>query len=62
MEHQLKTGSGVNEVKSSLDELQNVIGGDGCSADSLNRLTNALKDINEEVNMLRTVIQIQTQA
>jgi len=26
----------------------------------LNRLTNALKDINEEVNMLRTVIQIQT--
>ncbi len=62
MEHQLQTGNSVNEVKSSLDELQNVIGGDGCSTDSLNRLTNALEDINEEVNMLRTIIQIQTQA
>ncbi|NQZ22722.1 MAG: hypothetical protein HRT53_11765 [Colwellia sp.] len=61
MEHQLNTGKSVNEVKSSLDDLQNVIGGDNCSADSLIRLTRALKDINEEVNMLRTVIQIQTQ-
>jgi len=61
MEHHLKTGESVNEVKSSLDDLQNVIGGDSCSADSLIRLTRALKDINEEVNMLRTVIQIQSQ-
>jgi hypothetical protein len=60
MEHQLKTGKSVNEVKTSLDELQNVIGSDACSTDSLIRLTRALKDINEEVNMLRTVIQIQT--
>jgi len=62
MEFQLKTNSCVNEVKSSLDELQNVIGGDGCSADSLIRLSRALKDINEEVNMLRTVVQIKTQS
>jgi hypothetical protein len=60
MEHQIKTNSSVNEVKSSLDELQSVIGGDSCSADSLIRLTRALKDINEEVNMLRTVIQIKS--
>jgi hypothetical protein len=62
MEFQLKTDSCVNEVKSSLDELQNVICGDSCSTDSLIRLTRALKDINEEVNMLRTVIQIKTES
>ena len=61
MEYQIKTGCSVNEVKSSLDALQNVIGGDSCSADSLIRLTRALKDINEEVNMLSTVIQINTE-
>ena len=58
MERQVKVGCRVNEVKCSLDELQNVVRGDGCSTDSLIRLMRALQDINEEVNMLRTVIQI----
>lgn len=58
MERKMKVGCRVNDVKSSLDELQRVIGGDCNSSDSLVRLTRALKDINEEVNMLRTQIQI----
>ncbi len=59
MERKLKSNCSVNEVKSSLDELQSVIGEDSCSVDSLERLTRALNDINEEVNLLRTVIQIK---
>jgi hypothetical protein len=60
MERKIKINSGVNSVKFSLDELQDVIGEGGCSTDSLARLTNALQDINEEVNMLRTIIQINS--
>jgi hypothetical protein len=59
MESKMKIGCSVNDVKCSLDKLQNVIGGDCCSSDSLIRLTRVLQDINEEVNMLRTVIQIK---
>jgi len=60
MESKIKINGGVKKVKYSLDELQNVIGEGCCSKDSLVRLTRALQDINEEVNMLRTAIQINT--
>ena len=60
MESKIKINGGVDKVKFSLDELQNVIGEGCCSKDSLVRLTRALQDINEEVNMLRTVIQINS--
>jgi len=58
MESKVKIHCDVSKVKFSLDELQNVIGEGSCSSDSLLRLTRALQDINEEVNLLRNVIQI----
>lgn len=51
-------GVSVNEVKCSLDDLQSTLFKDKYSQDSLLRLRQALKDINEEVNMLRTAMQI----
>ncbi|MCO4799782.1 MAG: hypothetical protein KC484_11220 [Colwelliaceae bacterium] len=48
----------VKQVKSSLDDLQNVLVDDNYSDDSLLRLSRALKDINDEVDMLTTVMQI----
>ena len=60
MESKIKINSDVNKVKSSLDKIQDVIGEGCCSTDSLVRLTSALQDINEEVNMLRNIIQINS--
>ncbi len=58
MESRIKINSDVSKVKFELDELQNVIDEGSCSSDSLIRLTRALQDINEEVNLLRNVIQL----
>ena len=48
----------VKQVKNSLDDLQNVLIDENYSDDSLLRLSRALKDINDEVDMLTTVMQI----
>ncbi|MDG1750901.1 MAG: hypothetical protein P8I03_04470 [Thalassotalea sp.] len=58
MEHQLEIGHEVRQVKDSLDNLQDVLIDENYSDDSLLRLSRALKDINEEVDMLTTVMQI----
>lgn len=59
MESKVKFRRGVNKVKFSLDELQDVMSESNSSVDSLIRLTRALQDINEEVNMLRNAIQFK---
>ncbi len=48
----------VRQVKDSLENLQNLLVSENYSSDSLLRLSRALKDINEEVDMLTTVMQI----
>ncbi|MDO6446088.1 hypothetical protein Q4493_09910 [Colwellia sp. 1_MG-2023] len=48
----------VRQVKDSLDHLQEVLVDENYSDDSLLRLSRALKEINEEVDMLTTVMQI----
>ncbi|NQZ82569.1 MAG: hypothetical protein HRT52_16290 [Colwellia sp.] len=58
MENNKNNTFNVSQVKSSLDDLQNLIQDDDCSGDSLRRLSQALKDINEEINMLKAVIQV----
>ena len=58
MENNKNNTFNVSQVKSSLDDLQNQIQDDDCSGDSLRRLSQALKDINEEINMLKAVIQV----
>lgn len=60
MEKQSKTGSSVREVQHSLDKLQESVYQVEYSEDSLLRLNKALKDINEEVNLLRNIIQLHT--
>ena len=58
MERNLRIGRKVKQVKDSLDQLQDVLIDENYSDDSLLRLSRALKDINEEVDMLTTVMQI----
>ena len=58
MERSQSIGRKVRQVKDSLDHLQNVLVDENYSDDSLLRLSRALKDINEEVDMLTTVMQI----
>lgn len=58
MERNLRIGRKVKQVKDSLDQLQDVLIDENYSDDSLLRLSKALKDINEEVDMLTTVMQI----
>lgn len=48
----------VKEVKTALDDLQFIVSNETCSHDSLNKLRNALSDINEEVNLLTNVMQM----
>jgi len=61
MKNNKKNTFSMTHVKSSLDDLQFLIQEDNCSGDSLRRLSQALKDINEEINMLKTVIQPSTE-
>jgi len=58
MGNALKIGHEVRQVKDSLDHLQDVLIDENYSDDSLLRLSRALKEINEEVDMLTTVMQI----
>lgn len=58
MEQGKFVGKSLNQVKCSLDELNNVVLEGTNSQDSLRRLRKALIDINEEVNMLKNVIQL----
>jgi hypothetical protein len=58
MERNLVVGQKVKQVKESLDHLQGVLIDENYSDDALLRLSKALKDINEEVDMLTTVMQI----
>lgn len=58
MAHEIRVGFSVEQLKESLDCLQNSVDNTQCSVDSLMRLSKALKDINEEVDLLRTVMQI----
>jgi hypothetical protein len=60
MEPKKHIGRKVRDVKNSLDDLQSFVSEDECSKDSLFRLSRALKDINEEVDMLRNVMQIRS--
>ncbi|MEW6982793.1 hypothetical protein AAD001_09105 [Colwelliaceae bacterium 6471] len=62
MEKQFKVGSNVREVQHSLDKLQESVYQVEYSEDSLMRLNQALKDINEEVNLLRNIIQLHTRS
>ena len=48
----------LSQVRSSLDELQSVVQNGDSNQDSLRRLRQALLDINEEVNLLKNVIQL----
>lgn len=45
-------------MKNSLDHLQDILVDENYSDDSLIRLSRALNDINEEVDMLTTVMQV----
>jgi len=56
MENNKKNIFSVTQVKSSLDDLQDIIQDDNYSHDSLRRLSEALKDINEEIDMLKAVM------
>jgi hypothetical protein len=58
MENNKKNTLSVDQVKNSLDSLQNIIHDESCSHDSLRRLSQALKDINDEINTLKAVIQV----
>jgi hypothetical protein len=58
MERITPIGHNVRQVKDSLDHLQEVLVDENYSEDSLLRLSRALKDINEEVDMLTSVLQI----
>ena len=58
MERVTPIGQNVRQVKDSLDQLQEMLIDENYSDDSLLRLSRALKDINEEVDMLTTVMQI----
>lgn len=48
----------VDQVKSSLDELNNSLTDDGHSTDALIRLSKALREINEEVHLLQNIMQV----
>ncbi|MEW6991725.1 hypothetical protein AADZ91_13710 [Colwelliaceae bacterium 6441] len=48
----------VKQMKNSLDHLQDILVDENYSDDSLIRLSRALNDINEEVDMLTTVMQV----
>jgi len=61
MKNNKKNTFNMTHVKNSLDDLQCLIQDDKYSGDSLRRLSEALKDINEEINMLKTVIQPSTE-
>lgn len=54
----VNVGDSVSQLKDSLDSLQSSIHSDQYSSDALLRLNRALRDIDEEVNMLRNVMQI----
>jgi len=58
MEHKINVGTTVSQLKDSLDYLQSSIGDDYQSPEALIRLSRALKDIDEEVNMLRTYMKV----
>jgi hypothetical protein len=58
MENNKKNALSVEQVKNSLDNLQSHIQDESCSHDSLRRLSQALKDINDEINTLKNVIHV----
>ena len=62
MEKATKIGIKVQQAQRSLDDLKSTVYHVEHSDDSLNRLNQALKDINEEVNLLRNIIQLNVNA
>jgi len=45
------------KILSSIDELEDAVLNDNHANESLLRLSRALKDINEEVNLMKSIIQ-----
>ncbi|WP_286267210.1 hypothetical protein [Thalassotalea atypica] len=58
MSHEVSFGNRVSQVKNSLDQLQNSLFEDECSDESMMRLSKALNDINEEVMLLKNMMQL----
>ena len=62
MEKKTKIGINVRHVQHSLADLQSTVYQTESTDDSLNRLNQALKDINEEVHLLRSLMQLNVRS
>lgn len=58
MPNEFSVSTRVGQVKSSLDQLQNCLLDDEYSEESIKRLGRALSDMNEEVQLLKNLIQL----
>lgn len=56
MSHEIKSGFLLKQLRESIEHLQRCTGDEMHSQDSLLRLSDALKDINEEIEQLRDLM------
>ncbi len=57
MEQLFKRSANLKKIQSSVNELDDILYKDDHAKESLMRLSRALKDINEEVNLMKSMIQ-----
>jgi len=57
MEQLFKRGVNLKKIQTSVDDLENILHKEDHANESLVRLSQALRDINEEVNLMKTMIQ-----
>ena len=60
MEQLFKRGANIKRIKNSVHELDEFIHQEDHAKESLMRLSRALKDINEEVNLLKNEMKIKS--
>lgn len=57
MEQLFKRGVNLKKIQNSMDDLENLLHKEDHANESMQRLSQALRDINEEVNLMKNMIQ-----